>query len=193
MFKKIVLSLLLVLAGIAGYAWMRPDTYTVQREIRIDAPPRAVYALIADFRQWPHWSPWERVDPNMQRLFEGTPATVGSAYSWKGDDAVGSGRMTIVSATPARRLDIALEFIEPMASSNRTEFVIEPVGPGTRVQWRMTGASPYVLKLMSLFVSLDAAIGKDFEQGLSRLKQHAENVHSNAVRHATAAPPAGPT
>ena len=33
------------------------DTYTVEREIRIDAPASAVYERIVDFHRWPAWSP----------------------------------------------------------------------------------------------------------------------------------------
>jgi hypothetical protein len=38
----------------------------------------------------------------------------------------------------------------------------------------MYGPSPYVSKLMGIFVSMDRMIGKDFERGLSNLKAQAE-------------------
>ena len=38
----------------------------------------------------------------------------------------------------------------------------------------MYGPAPFVSKLMQVFVSMDAMIGKDFEQGLANLKALAE-------------------
>lgn len=174
MLKKILLALVLVIAGIAVYAWTRPDTFAVERSIRIDAPPGRVYPLIADFRQWQRWSPWEKLDPAMQRMHEGPSTGAGARYSWKGNDTVGSGQMTITAAAMPRRVDIDLQFIEPMASSSQTRFEIAPDGSGSRVRWTMTGHSPYFLKLMGVFVNLDSMLGKDFDTGLTQLKQVAE-------------------
>ena len=38
----------------------------------------------------------------------------------------------------------------------------------------MTGASPFMFKLMGLFVNMDEMIGRDFEAGLATLKTQAE-------------------
>jgi hypothetical protein len=38
----------------------------------------------------------------------------------------------------------------------------------------MRGPMPFVSKLMSVFMSMDKMIGKDFERGLSQLKAEAE-------------------
>ena len=40
--------------------------------------------------------------------------------------------------------------------------------------WTMNGPSPYVAKLMGVFVNMDTMIGKDFETGLANLKAIAE-------------------
>ncbi|PZO64648.1 MAG: polyketide cyclase [Pseudoxanthomonas suwonensis] len=175
MLKKVLLALVLVVAGIAVYAWTRPDTFTVERSIRIDAPPQRIYPLIADFRQWQRWSPWEKLDPAMERMHEGPSSGAGARYSWKGNDSVGSGQMTITAAAMPRRVDINLQFIEPMASSSKTRFDITPDGGGSAVRWTMTGDSPYFLKLMSVFANLDTMLGKDVETGLMQLKQAAES------------------
>lgn len=174
MLKKIVLAIVIVVAGIALYAWTRPDTFSIERSIRIAAPPERVYPLIADFRQWRHWSPWERLDPDMQRMHEGPSSGAGARYSWKGNEQVGSGQMTITAAATPRLVDIDLQFIEPMASSSKTRFDIAAADGGSNVRWTMTGDSPYFLKLMSVFVDLDTMLGKDFDTGLAQLRQLAE-------------------
>ncbi len=43
-----------------------------------------------------------------------------------------------------------------------------------QVRWEMTGSSPFMFKVMSLFTSMDKMIGKDFEAGLANMKAAAE-------------------
>ncbi|MBA2558752.1 MAG: SRPBCC family protein, partial [Propionibacteriales bacterium] len=44
---------------------MADDTYTVQRSATIDAPQARIYEQISDFHNWPNWSPWEDIDPEL--------------------------------------------------------------------------------------------------------------------------------
>jgi hypothetical protein len=41
----------------------KPDTFKVQRTAVIRAPADRVFALIDNFHQWAHWSPWEHRTP----------------------------------------------------------------------------------------------------------------------------------
>jgi hypothetical protein len=50
----------------------------------------------------------------------------------------------------------------------------------------MSGPSPFLAKLMGLFVSMDDMIGADFEAGLAALKTVAEQ----SARESGATPPA---
>lgn len=47
------------------------DTYTVDREVGVDAPAPAVYERIVDFQRWPALSPYEELDPAMDRTSTG--------------------------------------------------------------------------------------------------------------------------
>lgn len=174
MLKKILLVLAIVLALIVALALTRPDTFTVERRIAIKAPPDKIMALVADFHQWPQWSPWEKLDPNMQRTFSGAPSGRGAIYEWTGNSDVGRGRMEITDYTPPSKAVIALQFIEPLAVTNSTTFALTPQPAGTDVVWTMTGPMPFVSKVMSVFVSMDTIIGRDFERGLQQLKAAAE-------------------
>jgi hypothetical protein len=44
----------------------------------------------------------------------------------------------------------------------------------TIVTWAMFGTNPYLAKVISMFISMDKMIGKDFEAGLDNLKVVAE-------------------
>ena len=174
MLKKISMGLILVILVVLGLAFTQPDSFTVQRSATIKAPPAKVMAYLNDFHQWPAWSPWEKLDPNMQRTFEGAPSGKGAVYAWSGDDKVGQGRMEIVDSNVPSSLAIKLDFIKPFASSNQTEFALQPQGDATVVTWTMKGPSMFVTKLMGVFYSMDKMIGKDFEKGLAQLKELAE-------------------
>lgn len=176
MLKKIVIVLAVIVALIVALALSRPDTFAVERRIAIQAPPEKVMGLVADFRQWPQWSPWEKLDPNMQRTFTGAASGRGAVYEWTGNSDVGRGRMEIIDYTPPTNAVIKLQFIEPFAVTNTTTFALAPQasGAGTDVVWSMTGPMPFVSKLMSVFISMDTMIGRDFERGLTQLKAAAE-------------------
>lgn len=174
MFKKIALVIVGLIAAVLLYATTRPDSFSVQRSATIKAPPEKVFALVNDFHNWPAWSPWEKLDPAMQRTHSGAAAGKGAVYAWLGNGDVGEGRMEIVESEPSSKVGIKLDFIKPFESSNTTLFTLQPQGDSTQVTWLMQGPAPYITKLMTVFVSMDAMIGKDFEAGLANMKANAE-------------------
>jgi len=145
-------------------------TYTVERSATLTAPPKAVYALIEDFHRWVEWSPWEELDPNLQRTFSGTSHGVGAIYSWVGNKKAGAGRMEISEAVPARKVRIRLDFVKPFKSSNVTTFTLTEVNGGTLVVWQMVGPKPFMMRMLGSVLNMDKLVGKDFEKGLAKLE-----------------------
>lgn len=82
--------------------------------------------------------------------------------------------MAIIESTAPSKVGMDLEFIEPFASKARTDIDIAPAGNGFKVTWSMRGSNNYMAKLISVFMSMDTMIGKDFEEGLAKLKRLAE-------------------
>jgi uncharacterized protein YndB with AHSA1/START domain len=148
----------------------RDSTYTVQRATVIDAPAARIYEQIADFHRWPAWSPWEDIDPDLQRSYEGAESGVGAVYRWSGNRKAGQGRMEIVDATEPSRVRIDLMFEKPWKARNDIWFRIEPQGGKSRVTWSMTGKKTLATKLLGIVRSMDQMVGPDFEKGLSRLR-----------------------
>lgn len=174
MLKKIAIGVAVILVLILGLAATKPDTFAVQRTATIKAPPEKIMPLVSDFHNWPAWSPWEKLDPNMQRTLTGAPNGKGAIYDWQGNSDVGRGRMEITDYAAPTSVTIKLDFMEPMAMSNMTQFVLTPQGDSTTVTWNMNGPMPFISKIMSVFVSMDKMVGKDFEKGLAQLKAAAE-------------------
>jgi hypothetical protein len=173
MLKKIGLGLAVLVAALLLFATTRPDSFSVERRIVIQSPADKIQPLIADFHRWSDWSPWEKLDPAMKRSFGGPAAGVGATYGWQGNKDVGSGRMEVKSAAPDK-VSIQLDFIEPFEGHNMTDFTLAPKDGGTEVRWLMVGPAPFITKLMTVFVSMDSMVGKDFEKGLAQLKVAAE-------------------
>lgn len=172
-----VLGVLVVaIGGLCAFAATKPDQMAISRTINVSATPDKVYPLIANFHNWRSWSPWEKLDPNLERSYSGAEDGVGAHYSWKGNKKVGSGEMTIVEATSPSRVLIKLHFIAPWETTNSTEFTIKTAGTQTEVGWHMRGPSPFMVKVMGVVFNMDKAIGKDFESGLAAMKTAAENA-----------------
>lgn len=173
MLKIVVVGVVIAIVAILAFAATRPDTFVVRRTAVIDAPPEALVARVEDFHQWRAWSPWEKMEPDMARTYEGPERGVGAAYAWTGKK-VGAGRMEIQKVVLAREVVFRLDFLKPFKATNTGRFTFEPEGAATRVTWSMEGGVPYVSKLMGLVFDMDKMIGKDFEAGLANLKAQAE-------------------
>ncbi|MCJ1885048.1 SRPBCC family protein [Pseudomonas sp. LA21] len=174
MLKWIAVVVVLAVIVVLVLAASRPDSFRVERTARIQAPPERVFAFIEDFHRWPQWSPFEKLDPDMQRSFSGADKGRGAVYAWAGNSKAGEGRMEIIESTPASRVTIALDFFKPFKASNTAEFTLLPRDGGTDVTWAMYGPTPFVAKIMHLFFSMDSMVGKDFEAGLATLKRLSE-------------------
>src|SRR6266568_3226730 len=158
MFKMIAIVVVALIAAIVVYAATRPDEFRVQRATSIKAPPEKIFALINDFHRWDSWSPWEKMDPAMKRSYSGAATGKGAVYAWQGNSKVGEGRMEIADTSPPSKIAIKLDFLKPIEGHNIAEFTLEPRGDSTNVTWAMYGPSPYIAKVMGIFVSMDKMI-----------------------------------
>lgn len=174
MLKTIFLLLLAVIVALCGYAASRPDTFRVERSITINASPKAIYPLINDFHQWEAWSPWEKIDPQIQRTYSGAHEGVGAIYAWSGNKDIGSGRMEIVESVPESKIILKLDFVTPFEAHNMVEFTLAGQGDSTLVTQAMYGPSPFISKLVGIFFSMDKMVGDKYEEGLRNLRTLAE-------------------
>ena len=160
---------------------MADKNFHIRRETTIAASPERIRALLDYFHAWPSWSPWEGLDPAMERTYAGPPSGVGAVYAWRGNSKAGEGRMEIVDSQP-HSLGVDLLFAAPMKAHNRVDFTLTPVATSgdasgrTHVEWAMTGPQNFVMRLMSKVYSMEKMIGPDLEKGLAKLKQVAESA-----------------
>jgi carbon monoxide dehydrogenase subunit G len=167
---------IIAVAGIAAVlvaAALRPGTFRVERSLRVSAPPAAIHPLINDMQQMNRWNPFVKRDPNIKGTYRGPAFGPGAAYDFVGNREVGTGSVEIVAATP-EKITMKLDMVAPMEGHNEIEFRLVPQGNGTEVTWAMQGPSPYLARLMGLFLNMDRMIGGAFDAGLADLKHLAE-------------------
>ncbi len=170
----IAVVLAIIIAIVLISAASKPDTFRIERAATMNASAEKVFPLIADFREWLNWSPWEGRDPALKRSYSGAERGKGAVYAWEGNKNVGSGRMEILEANSPSKIVIKLDFLKPFEAHNTAEFTMLPQGGATNVIWVMHGPAPFMSKVMQVFMNMDRMIGKDFEAGLSSLKAVSE-------------------
>ncbi|MCC7252662.1 SRPBCC family protein [Hyphomicrobium sp.] len=174
----IVLGLGVVVAGVLAYVATQPDTFRIARSTRIAAPPEAIFPLINDLRKFATWSPYDRKDPDMKRIFSGPDEGKGQRYDWDGDGNVGKGWLVIAETSAPSRIVIDLNMVRPMEAKNLVTFTIEPAGAATNVTWAMEGRLSLVARVVHLCFDMERMVGGDFEAGLASLKATVEGAHT---------------
>ncbi|MBQ8104475.1 MAG: SRPBCC family protein [Afipia sp.] len=170
----IAIILAIAIAIVLILAALRPNTFRIERSIDINAPADKIFPLITDYKNWGSWSPYEHVDPAMQRTYSGAPTGKGSVYEWSGNKNIGHCRLEILDATPASLVVIKLDFFSPFEAHNIAEFTMRPLGSTTTVPWAMHGPAPYMAKIMHMVFKMDRMVGGQFQQGLTSMKAVAE-------------------
>jgi uncharacterized protein YndB with AHSA1/START domain len=181
MLGKLLLGLVVVVVVLAIVVATRPSTFHVERSIVITASPESVFAQVNDFHSWAAWSPWEKLDPKMEKTFSGPSAGAGATYAWNSENSkVGQGRMTIERSDLPSSVSVKLEFIKPFTATNTVTFTMIPVATQTRTTWAMDGHNGFLGKLFHLVMNMDKMVGGDFDRGLAALKSVAEAVRGSA-------------
>lgn len=172
--KKIILGLLGAIAAVVIILCvviaMQPSQFKITRSATFNAPPEALFTQVNDFNNWPAWSPWEKLDPNMKKEVSNPSAGKGATYHWVGNDEVGEGKMTIQESHPSQHIKVDLEFIKPFAMKSVTDYTFKAEGDKTTMTWAMTGEKNFISKAFGLIMDMDKMVGADFEKGLANLK-----------------------
>jgi hypothetical protein len=169
-----------VLVLFAALVATRPSAYHVERKLEVAAPAGLVFGILNDLHQFAgvlvlFGSPWEKLDPNMQKTFEGPASGVGQSYAWSGKKGAGTGKMTIEESVPGQKVAIKLVFVKPMASTATSTLTLAPTTTGSLVTWSMDGHHNFLGKALGLFMNMDTMLGTDIEKGLGQLKAVVES------------------
>ena len=164
----ILLAIVIIVAFLAIIA---PKSYDVNRSVSINRPISQVFDYLKHLKKQTEWSPWEKKDPNMKKDFVGVDGQVGAISKWEGNKDVGTGEQEITRIVENEVIESNLRFFKPWKSESDAYLKVKEEGEGqTLVTWGFAGKNKFPVSIMMLFMNMDKAIGKDFEEGLSNLK-----------------------
>lgn len=149
-------------------------SFSITRRAHSTAIPAHVLPLVTDFHQWERWSPWEGLDPQLQRTYSGAEHGAGSVYAWQGNKKAGAGSMTM-TATDHEGAEIDLRFTRPFRAENHVSLRVTPAGDGgTDLSWTMSGQQSLMNRVFFRIFRMEKALSQDFDRGLAQLVAQAE-------------------
>lgn len=172
-FLIVVAALALIVVAMLAVASRRPDSFRVQRTLRVFATPDRIYPEIVMLKAFNTWNPYALRDPDSRVTYEGPESGVGARHRFDGKKS-GSGYVEITGVKPDEAVFMRLVMTKPFQADNTIEFLLVPATGGTDVTWAMHGKQPLMAKVMTLFIDCDRMVGGDFEIGLKSLKAKLE-------------------
>jgi hypothetical protein len=157
-----------------------PRKYNVQRSIVINRPIDEVFQYLKHLKNQDHWSPWKSRDPVMKQTYEGTDGTVGFVAKWESDKKdVGVGEQELKGLVENERIDTEIRFLKPWKTMSDGYLLVREIEPSvTEVIWGFSGTNSPPINVMMLFYNMDKSVGKDFDEGLAKLKRTLEKPGS---------------
>lgn len=175
--KKILLGIVAFFAILVIVGFFMPSEIIVERSRVIDAPIEMIYDQVNNLHLWEKWSPWHKIDPNMQITYTNSGVGKDASYSWTSDHkSVGNGMLTITDAKPFEFIETVMDFGEK--GSGTANFKFSPVEGGIEVSWDMhsdIGKKPFI-RLMG--VIMKKSIRDAYDRGLDDIDTQCQYLKS---------------
>ena len=171
--RYLAVGLVTVVVLVLFIALFVPRVFNYEKSITINAPIDTVWINVSSLTALDKWSPWNDHDPVMKKEMKGTDGTVGAIQSWE-SNIVGTGSQTIALIEKPTYFETELNFYKPHKSHGKAYVKLVSKGRGTKATWGMTGNMPYPMNVMILFLNMEKNMGKDWDRGLTRLKNLSE-------------------
>lgn len=168
-------GLAVLIVGFCAVVALQSGRYHIERQVVVNGPGGAVFALLEDLKAWDDWSPWSKLDPASRVTLSDPSRGKGAVIRWSGNDKVGEGHMTIITCERDRLVELEQVFVRPMEGKAVISFRLEPEGTGTRVTMALDGTNGFLGKLVcGLLMNMEATLSPDFEKSLANIKALAE-------------------
>jgi hypothetical protein len=173
MLKKIFYFLIaLILLLLIGSVFIS-GKYHLERSTYIHAPATLIFEQVNTLKNWEKWSPWEKMDPQMEKSYNNISAGILASYSWKGKKT-GEGKMTIIKSVPGELVESQLDFGKNGLATSGHRF--EQTGDSVKVTWYFdsdNGNNPIAKYMTAIMGGMMKGV---FEDGLKDLKNLCENM-----------------
>lgn len=175
-FKKILVVVAILIAGIFIVGLFTKKHYSVIRETTINKPKQEVFSFIKYLENQKKYNTWLMKDPNARITTKGTDGTVGFISTWDSDNKeVGKGEQEIKDIKEGERVDYEVRFIEPFEGKADTYMETESASDSqTKVKWMFNSKMEYPMNIMMIFMDIPGMLGKDMSASLANLKGNLE-------------------
>lgn len=130
-------ALVVLAAGLFGYATLLPRQAFVKQTILVNASPDQVFPYINNPTNWKQWCAWNKKhDPSLIYMYGGPVSGVGARQNWNGDKT-GNWHMVFTESTENDRLAYELKQAGQTAKTTGS-FTLEESENGTLVTWQQT-------------------------------------------------------
>lgn len=166
--KKILIFLVVLVGLVLIVSAFLPGSVVVSRSRVMPISKQTAFEKVTVLQTWKKWMTWAKLDSNAVYTYSAEPAVgKGAWYSWKGNDKMGEGKMTIteVFGTDSVYMDLVFADYDPTP----VVFKFFEKDKGTEVFWSMRMDFPYYMRIMGLFV--DGMMAADFEGGLEGIEK----------------------
>jgi hypothetical protein len=171
--RYLAVGLVVLVILVLFVALFVPRIFNYEKSITINAPIYSVWVNVNSLSALDKWSPWNEHDPVMKKEMKGIDGTVGAVQSWE-SNVVGSGSQTIAVIEKPTYFETNLNFYTPRKSHGKAYIKLVSEGTRTKATWGMTSNMPYPMNIMILFMNMEKTMGKDWDHGLSKLKELSE-------------------
>jgi effector-binding domain-containing protein len=173
MLKKILLTLVVVMAILAVVSIFLPSKIHVSRSAVISVKPTVAFHQVNTLKNWKNWSHWDKMDPKMISVYEGPESGVGAMHSWSSDHrSVGTGSMTITESTEPSSILTSLTF---GGTTSHGGWLFEPFENGTQATVYMDMDLPFYSRIFPGLM-MNEWLGTDFEKALAGLREWCESL-----------------
>jgi hypothetical protein len=174
MLKKVLITVVVLIAAFLGYVAMQPADYLIAREVTISASDKKIFPYLNNSEKANMWMPWQETDPSVKMTYSGPAEGVGSISSWDSTGRMGTGEAKVIESIPNKSVKMQITYTKPMQMVQLSEFSMTPAGKANIVRWSVKGTNPFIGRIFCAFSNMDKMVGGSFEKGLAKLKALAE-------------------
>lgn len=140
-----------------------------------------VYEKLKTLEFFNQFSVWGKRDSSVVNTISGNDGQIGSVSHWNGDPRIsGKGTVRLSALEPGRKVEQAIEFMEPKKGRAQSIFTLSEKDRMTTVTWRFVMRTPRPWNIFNLFFSLEKQVGPDFDESLATLKQLVDGTETKA-------------
>lgn len=170
--KKILIGLIGLIVLLLIVAIFLPGEYTVTRTGEVNRPKQEVLDYVKSLKNQEQYSVWVMEDPKIQLTYTGVDGNVGSSASWK-SEKMGIGSQTVTAISDSR-VDVDLNFIEPMEDQPKASMTVEAVDANkSKITCTFYGKAPYPKGRLSSLIGR-YFVGDAYEKNLANIKKNLE-------------------